>query len=299
MLLQTRIPLRYIFREIAREAGFVLVIAIVADALVAFNRAYLPAVQAAIPAFLGTAISLLLSFKLNQSYDRWWEARKIWGAIVNDSRTLVRQVLSLPARKNDIARRIGLRQIAWCYSLGQSLRRLDWKQGAADLLSEDEVAEAVLHTNKPLFLVQVQARDLAEMAAAGLVTDFQRLAIDDTLTRLVDSMGRAERIKATVFPRTYGIFLNFSIYVFIGILAIALAELDPFWEILITMLIALPFLLLQKTAVQMQDPFENRPSDTAMTAIAQKIDIDLRELLGEPEASAPQPSAAAASFYLM
>lgn len=299
MLLQTRIPLSYIFREIAREGAIALVIAIAADALVAFNRESVPVVQPAIPAFLGTSISLLISFKLNQSYDRWWEARKIWGAIVNDSRTLVRQILSLPARENEVARRIGLRQIAWCYSLGQSLRGLDWKQGAAACISADEVAEAELHTNRPLFLMQMHARDIANMAREGLITDFQRLAIDETLTRLVDSMGKAERIKGTVFPRTYGLFLDFSIYVFIGILAFALAKLEGIWAILITMLIAVPFLLLQKTASHMQDPFANRPSDTAMTAIARNIEVDVRELLGERAPAAAEPPTPAASFYVM
>jgi ion channel-forming bestrophin family protein len=297
MLLQTRIPLGFILRKITREGAMTLAIAIVADGLVALYRESVPPVQPAIPAFLGTSISLLLSFKLSQSYDRWWEARKIWGAIVNDSRTLVRQILSLPNRENHIARRMGLRQIAWCYALGQSLRGLDWKERSADILPRAEVDEAEQHTNKPLFLMHLQGRDLTAMAAEGLITDFQRLAIDETLTRLVDSMGKAERIKSTVFPRTYGLFLDFSIYVFIGFLAFALAELEGFWAILITMLISVPFLLLQKTAVHMADPFANRPTDTAMTAIARTIEIDLRELLGEPVTSIPP--APTTSFYAM
>ncbi|WP_316809380.1 bestrophin family ion channel [Pedobacter agri] len=68
-----------------------------------------------IPAFLGTAISVILSFKLNQSYDRWWEARKIWGSIVGDSRTFVLQLQSFLYTGNDDAiLTLCFRYIAWC-----------------------------------------------------------------------------------------------------------------------------------------------------------------------------------------
>ena len=97
MLLEKPLPLAYIFDKIRVDFIFLVVISIVGALLVEYERPYLPKLPVAIPAFLGTAISLILSFKLNQSYDRWWEARKIWGAIVNDSRTLVRQALTFPA----------------------------------------------------------------------------------------------------------------------------------------------------------------------------------------------------------
>lgn len=286
MLLET-IPFSYIARKAKGDLVRVVGLSTAVEILVAGYRVHLPSFQPAIPAFLGTAISLLLSFKLNQSYDRWWEARKVWGAIVNDSRTLVRQVLTLPSEPSDLARRIGLRQIAWCYCLGQSLRRLDWRVGTVEHLDAEEIVEVDRHANKPVALMQMHARDIARLAEKGLLSDFQRIAIDDSLTRLTDAMGKAERIRNTVFPRTYRLFLHVIIYLFITTLSVAVAEVEGPWQILITTLLAVPFLLLEKTALHMQDPFANRPTDCAVTTIARSIEIDLRQLMGDVEVPPP------------
>ncbi|PTB88875.1 hypothetical protein C9994_17615, partial [Marivirga lumbricoides] len=76
-----------------------------------------------VTAVFGTAVALLLGFRTNQSYERWWEARIIWGAIVNDSRTLVRQCVSFFERSNDsyeaLVGEMANRQIIWCYALGE------------------------------------------------------------------------------------------------------------------------------------------------------------------------------------
>ena len=161
MLTEARIPIGYIFRKVRRELVHVVLLATGVELLVSYNRSYLPDLPLPLVAFLGTAISLLLSFKLNQSFDRWWEARKVWGAIVNDSRTLVRQLC-----------------------LGQSLRGLDWHVGAVEHLSEADVRAAEKHANKPLELLQLHARDLVRMTDAGALSDYRRVAIDETLRRL-------------------------------------------------------------------------------------------------------------------
>src|SRR6478609_9102575 len=94
MLLNRKIPLSYIFSTIKFELVFTLIIWLVAYNIThSFASANL-GIPVAIPTFMGTAISVLLSFKLNQSYDRWWEARKIWGGIVNESRSFVLQMQS-------------------------------------------------------------------------------------------------------------------------------------------------------------------------------------------------------------
>ena len=303
MLLERKIPFGYIARKIRRDFLLVMVISVGGAVLVEYERAYLPELPVAIAAFLGTAISLILSFKLNQTYDRWWEARKIWGAIVNDSRTLVRQVLSFTSGHEDpdgeLARlneKIARRQVAWCYCLGQSLRSLDWRTHTVEHIDADEVAELERHENRPVALLQLHAQSLASLAARGAVTDYQRIAIDDTLTRLTDSMGRAERIRNTVFPKTYRMFLKAFIYVFITVLSISLGEVEGYWEIFVTTVISIPFLLLERTSRHMQDPFSNRPTDTAVTAIARAIEINILQMLGIDDVPEPYPPD---SFYLM
>lgn len=294
MLLEARLPIRYVVRKARRGTLWVLAISILAELVVDSHGDYLPDIPIAVPAFLGTTISLLLSFKLNQSYERWWEARKVWGSIVNDSRTLVRQLLSFTGDV-ELVRGLAHRQIAWCYCLGQSLRGLDWKLGVVEHLSDVDLAEAERQENRPLALLQLHARELTRLARAGQLSDYQRVAVDETLSRLTDWMGMAERIRSTVFPKTYRIFLQATIYLFITLLSIALAEVRGSWQVGLTTLIAIPFLLLEKTARHMQDPFANRPTDTSVTAIARTIDINLCDLIGEP---APEPWPAD-GYYLM
>ena len=117
--------------------------------------------------------------------------------------------------------------------------------------------------------------------------DFQQIQMDNTVTRLCASMGMAERIKGTIFLRPYRLTLQLFMYLFLVILAISLTELESFIEIPILALISLPFFLFKKITFRIQDPFENRPMDTAMTTIARTIEINIRQLL-EVE-SIPEP----------
>ncbi len=303
MLLEHRIPFSYIARKIRLDFFVVLMISIAGALLVEHERPYLPELPVTIAAFLGTAISLILSFKLNQTYDRWWEARKVWGAIVNDSRSFTRQLLSFTSDHEDpdgaiakLVHQSARRQIAWCYCVGQSLRRLDWRTYAIDHLQPDEVAEIERHDNPSVAILQQHARSLAKLAASGALSDYQRVEVDNTLTRLTDWVGMAERIRNTVFPKTYRLFLKLFIYVFITVLSISLGEVEGYWEIAVTTIISTPFLLLERTSTHMQDPFANRPTDTPVTAIARAIEINILQMLGEREVPEPYP---AASYYLM
>ncbi|HRP61146.1 MAG TPA: bestrophin family ion channel, partial [Vicingus sp.] len=86
MLLNKKVPFSYILNKVKYNIVYVFILSIIALYLTEKYHFLLPEIPLTIPVFIGTAISILLSFKLNQSYDRWWEARKVWGSIVNDSR---------------------------------------------------------------------------------------------------------------------------------------------------------------------------------------------------------------------
>jgi putative membrane protein len=241
-----------------------------------------------IPAFIGTAISILLSFKLNQSYDRWWEARKVWGSIVNDSRSFVLQLQAFVVNDHENKiRTLAYRQIAWCYSLGQALRNLDPLTGIENFVSADDLSELQKHNNKPLAILQLNTLDLMNLKEQGKIDVFSHLQLDETLVRLCDSQGKTERIKSTIFPQTYRLFLHFIIYLFIVTLSISLKDLDWYFEVPLLLLVASAFFLLEKSATHMQDPFENKPTDTAMTAIARTIEINIKQLL--KEVNVPEP----------
>ena len=135
MLLNKRPPVKYLFNKVKNELIYVSLTALVVYFLTAEFSHLIPEIPLQIPTFLGTAISVILSFKLSQSYDRWWEARKIWGSIVNDSRNLVLQLQSFVDRSAEpIIRKIAYRQIAWCYYLGTSLRGIEPESRIGDFM---------------------------------------------------------------------------------------------------------------------------------------------------------------------
>lgn len=303
MLIEKRIPFKYLFNKIKYNVLRVLLFSVLFQIIEYFFADYLPQIPLQLPSILGTSISLILAFKLNQSYDRWWEARKVWGAIVNDSRTLMLQLkgfidaATLPAQQAEvILKRVTYRQIGWCYSLGQSLRKLDPLANLEYYLSPEEMAWVQPQTNKPFALLAKHALDLKFLYQQQAINAYQHVQLDQTLVRLCDSMGRAERINSTVFPVTYRIFMHFFIYLFLIILSLGLVETIGFFEIPILILTATTFFLLEKTATYLQDPFVNKPTDTPVTAIARTIEINLKQLLQEQSIPAP---IAPKDFYLM
>lgn len=303
MLIETKIPYRYIFRQIRWDIARVILFSLFFVVLKTYVANYLPPVPVQLPTIMGSFISLLLAFNINQSYDRWWEARKIWGAIVNDSRSFVLQLRQfidprqMPAGEAArLLRALGHRQIAWCYSLGQSLRGQDALAGIGQFVAPEEMLLLTEHRNKPLALVQQHTDDLATLTHAGALNTYQQVQVDSTLVRLVASMGQAERIKSTVFPVTYRLFIHLFIYLFLIILSLGLVEEVGLMEIPALTIVASAFFLLEKTAKFMQDPFSNQPTDTAMSAIARTIDINIRQLLHESQVPEPRK---AEEFYLM
>lgn len=297
MLLSKNIPIAFIFNKIKLELLFVSVIGGIVYTITYFFREHIPAMPIGIPAFLGTAISVILSFKLNQSYDRWWEARKIWGSIVNDSRNLVLQLQSfLDKTQEDEIRRIAYRQIAWCFALGRSLRELNALEGVDRFLPKEEIEQISTHRNKPLAIQQLNALAIGNLRQQHAIDSYSHVQLNTTIVNLVNAMGMVERIKSTIFPATYRMFLHFFIYLFVVTLSISLSGIESYFEIPLLLVISSVFFLLERTATHLQDPFSNRPTDTAMTTIATTIEINLKQMIGEKEL--PQP-VEPKDFYLM
>ena len=297
MLLNKKIPVSFILNKIKFEVFYVLVMALIVYYFTQKYKTLIPEMPLSIPAFLGTAISVILSFKLSQSYDRWWEARKIWGSIVNDTRSFVIQLQSFLQKGNeDKVKQIAYRQIAWCYSLGQSLRGLNPIENLDKYISTDEITAISKHNNKPLALLQLNALQIAELKEKNQLDIFSQVQINNTLVAFSNSMGMAERIKNTVFPSTYRMFLHFFIYIFVITLCIALRDIESRFEIPLLLVISSAFFLLEKSATNLQDPFSNQPTDTPVTTISNTIEINVKQLLNEKDVPQfPKPN----NFYLL
>ncbi len=287
MIIHSKIPLSYLFNELKSPIVFVTLISIVSGILPFFFRSFLADIPISIATTLGVSISILLSYKINQSYERWWEARKIWGEIVNDSRTLVLQLKMYIDPENPLIPTICNRNIAWTYCLGHTLRQQDATAVVKEWLSEKDVASLKDCNNLPMGILSLQSQSLRQLHEDKALDKLSQIELEKTITRLTASMGKCERIKKTVFPPIYRYGLHGSIYLFVIFLSLSVAfKLQHFvLEFIILVIVSMVFFFLEKAAYRMQDPFENLPTDTPVTSIAEKIKRDTLGLLGIEDVS--------------
>ena len=289
MLLNKRISIFTFLKQIRFDITAILSYALVVG--IADQYGFLSKIEIPIgvSAIIGTALSLLLAFRTAQAYERWWEARIIWGAIVNDSRTLIRQVKQfLPEKDTKIVQDFAYRQIIWCYVLGESLRKLSYSKKVYDYVKEHKLSK----NNIPNAIINQHSEALSKLE----ISDFKQIQIDSTLSRLCDSMGKCERIKNTVFPKSYSLLVHFFIYVFATLLPFGLDDIYVLVEIFLTALIPIIFIAIERTAIILQDPFENVTTDIPMTSLAITIEINIKELIGDTDLPIVEKPK---SFYIM
>ncbi|KRT17834.1 hypothetical protein ASU31_00620 [Pedobacter ginsenosidimutans] len=297
MLLKKNIPLHYIIKDIKAELCYVLIIGFAVYYITSVFRNVIPEMPLVIPAFLGTAISVILSFKLNQSYDRWWEARKVWGSIVNDSRSFILQLQSFLSKgSEDDIKKIAYRHIGWCNCLNWVLRGKDNEALLIAYLTEGEISNIKHHTNKHLAILQLNTMHLSSLREEDKINVYAYVQINNTIMSFSNSMGMLERIKSTVFPVTYRYFLHLTIYLFVITLSISLRDIESYFEIPLLLVISAAFFLLEKTASHMENPFNDLPTDTAMNAICNTIEINLKQLIHDEHIPGPIQSD---TFYIM
>jgi putative membrane protein len=254
-------------------------------------------------AVLGTALSIFLGFRNSSSYDRWWEARKIWGGIVNNSRTFGRQVITLSVlpekekdfRASDLAnyrKELIYRQLAWVNVLRLQLRLQlqpgTWKEDVSKFLPEAESDELLETKNKATQIILNQAKKIAAGQSRGIFDDFRHIQLDNTLTEFYNLQGQCERIKNTPLPRQYDYFNRLFMNLFVILLPFSMLEIFektglPILLIPFTVIIGFVFYIVEGVGRRNEDPFENKITDTPMSALCRTIEIDLREMLGEKD----------------
>lgn len=280
MLLNKRISIFYFLNQIKRDLIIISIYAVLVGVLDHYAFLKDVIISISLTAILGTAISLLLAFRTSQAYERWWEARTVWGAIVNDSRTLIRQIQLFTGtgeKQSYLIKRMANRQIIWCHAMGYHLRRLPYPESITSYLEQNGIKA----DNVPNILLSYHSRDIRNAFEEGYINKYQQIQLDTTIARLCDALGKCERIKNTVFPKSYSLIIHFVIYSFVTILPFGLKDELLVVEILVAILIPSIFIAIEKTAILMQDPFENRPLDTPMTTMANTIERNIRDMQGE------------------
>lgn len=239
-----------------------------------------------ISAVMGTAIAILLGFRTSAAYERWWEARKIWGSIVNDSRTLVRQAIGFFVNDDEKKEEVVILakyQIAFCYALSTGLRKIALAGEVQSNLSEQDYNVVRTQSNIPNAILKLMEDRISQLFRQGKIDTYHFAAIDQTLKGLCDHMGKSERIKNTVFPVHYGFFIRLSIIIFALLLPLEVVEFLGIFTIPITFATILFISVIESIANYLQDPFENRAADIGMSTICRTIEINLLQMTGVKE----------------
>jgi len=242
-------------------------------------------------ALYGSAIGVIVGFRNNSAYGRWWEARTLWGQIVNNSRSLARQVCttmrpSQESEQNDLLglrRRLIYQQIAFVHALRQQLRGLSPWEELSRLLESGEIEALRAERNIPLAIQQMMGHALREAKDRRWVDALEWQAMDRNLDDLADAQGGTERIKNTPMPKQYDYFPMLFVQIFCVLLPMAMVEQLGWFTPLGSTLVGFMFLALDKIGRDLEDPFDNTIYDVPMTAITANIETNLRQLLGEKE----------------
>jgi ion channel-forming bestrophin family protein len=232
----------------------------------------------------GTAVAIYLSFRNATAYARWWEARTLWGAMVNCSRTLVRDARTLLADEH-LAREIFYRQIAYVHSLRFHLRRQQGWDELARLLPAAEIAHLRTVANPPNAI----AMETGALLSAAAPDSIIRATFAKTLADISNAQGGMERIKNTPLPQQYAVYPVVFTHIFCALLPFGLVEQLGLYTPLGSTVAGILFLGLLQSGNDLQDPFEDGVNDVPMTAVTRGIEIDLRDGLRENHELRPFP----------
>lgn len=248
-------------------------------------------------AILGSALAIFLAFRNNNAYNRWWEARTIWGNIINNSRVFARQIIANAANAAAVnkatkadtdayCRELVCRQVAFAHALRLHLRKQDSWEELKTLLPENEFQELAKKINKPNYLLQIQGIRIKEGMRYEILGPFDNISLEPTLAGFTNFQGACERIKNTPLLRQYHFFTKLFLLVFMAVLPFSLitdftkmgypALMVPF-----SILVSFVFGVMGKVGEVNEDPFENRVTDVPLTALCNTIERDLKEMLGE------------------
>lgn len=251
---------------------------------------------------LATVVGIFLVFRFNEAYQRWWEARILWGCLVNESRSFSREVTTLmtpervpkltsPEEAHAVQEELVYRHVAYCNALRLGLRRQESWDELAPFLSPDELQELKGYVNKATQLNRRQGDRLTSLVGTDAAAQVLLLELNSTLNRLYDVQGGCERIKTTAFPDEVR-FISRAL-VWLTAVAVPVAFLNPLQnevtalELVAVIVIVLSFMIVEQLGAALKNPFENAPNDTPMTALCRTIEIDLRQQLGETDIPNP------------
>lgn len=268
-------------------------------------------------AMVGTAAAFIVGFRNTQTYNRLWEARQIYGSIVNTSRSFGMMVNSfLPASDIETRKRFIYRHIAWLTALRFQLREErawetikstaanieysrffqidEWHSKLEDelkpFLNEQELKDILSKKNRATHIINLQSLELKNQKAAGKIDPLDYVELENQLVQLYEHQGKCERIKNFPYPRQFATINQMFMRLFASLIPFGmLNEFQKLGDHMVwltipfSVVVAWIFLAMEKVGENTENPFEGNANDVPITALSRTIEIDLREMLGETD----------------
>lgn len=248
---------------------------------------------------IGLTLAIFLGFRNGTSYARFWEARTLWGALLNETRSLVRQVLTLADAGTPAQAHAAVpthRLIAFVHALRHQLRGTDPAADLARLLSPEDCARLRPARFKPAMLLLMVGEWLRERRLQGQLDPMLAQAMEVPLGRLTEALGGCERIAGTPIPFTYSVIIHRTIYLYCVLLPFGLVDAIGAMTPVVVAFIAYTFFALEALGAEIEEPFGTQPNDLALDAMSRTIEATLREMIGEPQPA--QPAASGTADYI-
>ena len=225
---------------------------------------------------LGFIISLLLVFRTNTAYDRWWEGRKMWGAIVNDSRNFISKlsVLDLTTNERDY---FEYHFPFFTVCAKEHLR--DQRLMAPEFLSPEDRTSFEKATHQSLWVILSLRVKLQDLRQRGIMDSLELSMLNQNLDRLVDSLGACERIKKTPIPFSYSLFIKKFIFIYVITMPLAFVELFGYYSAFISTFVFYALVSMEVLAEEIEDPFGTDENDLPTDALSDTIQQNTSELL--------------------
>jgi putative membrane protein len=280
---------------VPRVAPQIIGFALYAAAIVAAEKAFdlhLGSYGLAPFTLLGVTLSVYLVFRNNAAYDRWWEARKLWGQLVFDIRNFSRAAIALVPADCGQVRPLLMQAAGFCHLLRGRLRNIDASPEARKFIEAD-IGSVLASSNKPDAVIRMMGRRIGALKSAGSIGPIDFRVLDERLSSLAAVQGGCERIAGTPLPFAYTLLLHRSAYLFCFLLPFGLAGSAGWYTLLFTAFITYSFFGLDALSEELEDPFGVAPNDLPLDSLCRVCEISVFEALGETP-----PELLAADHYL-
>jgi len=229
---------------------------------------------------IGLTLAIFLGFRNSTSYARYWEARTLWGILLNETRSLLRQALTLVDAPDRVAE-LAMVLAAFVHALRHQLRDSDPDADMRRLLGPEACSQIAMARYKPAALLLMAGRWIRDRRCEGSLAPVMVPAMEVPMGRLSEALGGCERIASTPIPFTYAVLIHRTIYIYCLLLPFGLVDAIGAMTPVIVAFIAYTFFALEALAAELEEPFGTAPNDLALSAMSDMIEATLREMLGE------------------